>query len=64
MHAWQLAAETLGRRAIEEVSVHEVPANDPAVVALILREERKSKSTTPSTGEHPYVKQQHRRPPR
>jgi hypothetical protein len=63
-HAWHLAAEVLGRNAIENVSAREVPADDPAVVALILGEQRKNKSTPRSTGEHPYIKQQQRRPPR
>lgn len=35
-HAWQLSAEVLGRGAIENVTVSELPADDPAVVALIL----------------------------
>lgn len=64
MHAWHLAAEALGRRKIEDVTVCEVPADDPAVVALILHDERNSRPTQASAGEHPYVKQQQRRPPR
>jgi len=34
--AFHLAAEVLGRHGIEQVTVQEVPATDPAVVALIL----------------------------
>ena len=64
LHAWHLATDALGRRTIEEVTVLEVPADDPAVVALILRDERNSRPAQSSTGEHPYLKQQQRRPPR
>jgi hypothetical protein len=63
-HAWQLAGEVLGRGAIEDVIVGEVPADDPAVVALILGQQRRNKQAEQSNGEHPYVKQQQRRPPR
>lgn len=64
MHAWQLAAEVLGRGAIEEVTVKEVPANDPAVVSLILGQKGRNKPVPRSDGQHPYLKQQQRRPPR
>jgi len=64
MHAWQLSAEVLGPAAILEVTVVELPADHPAVVAFILGEQRKKVVTPASDGEHPYVKQQHRRPPR
>jgi hypothetical protein len=63
-HAWQLAGEVLGRGAIEDVTVKVVPADDPAVVAIILKDEYKSKAVQRSDGEHPYLKQQHRKPPR
>jgi len=63
-HAWHLAEEVLGRREIENVTVDEVAADDPAVVALILGQQRRNEAVRPSNGEHPYVKQQQRRPPR
>jgi hypothetical protein len=64
MHAWRLSAETLGHQAIEDVTVRELPADDPAMVALILSEKGKAKLIPDSDGTHPYVKQQQRRPPR
>lgn len=64
MHAWRLSAEALGHQAIGEVTVRELPADDPAVVALILSEKGKPKTIPRSDGVHPYVKQQQRRPPR
>lgn len=64
MHAWHLASEVLGRAAVEDVTVIELAADDPAVVAFIHGEQRKKVVTPASDGEHPYVKQQHRRPPR
>jgi hypothetical protein len=63
-HAWKLTAEALGQRAIAEIIVDEVPADDPAVVALILSQNRKNLPVSSNTGQHPYVKQQNRRPPR
>src|SRR3981081_4489147 len=46
-HAFHLASEVLGRSAIANVTVTEVPADDPAVVALILRKESYKKPTPP-----------------
>jgi hypothetical protein len=63
-HAWQLSAESLGRGKIADVLVEEVPADDPGVVALILRKDKSRPKTEPSNGEHPYVKYQKRKPPR
>jgi hypothetical protein len=60
-HAFHLSAEALGRGAIDDVEVHEVPATDPAVVAMISKGTR-GKSNFTSDGTHPYVKQQQRRP--
>jgi len=62
--AWRLSAETLGHQAIEDVTVKELPPDDPAVVALIVSEKIKAKTIPRSDGVHPYVKQQQRRPPR
>ena len=62
--AWRLSAESLGHHAIEDVTVKELPADDPAVVALIVSEEIKTKTIPRSDGVHPYIKQQQRRPPR
>jgi len=53
MHAWHLAGESLGRAAIEDLSVQEVGPDDPAVVALILKEMKRKKGIAPSDGEHP-----------
>lgn len=64
-HSMQLAAESLGRASIEQVIVEEVPATDPAVVALIITDKlRRSKDVFNSDGKHPYLRQQLRRPPR
>jgi hypothetical protein len=63
-HAWQLSAEVLGRGAIADVTVVEVPASDPAVVALILSNHARAKPIPKSSGEHPYVTQQQRKPGR
>ena len=63
--AMQLASESLGRGNIEEVTVEEVPATDPRVVAMIVKDKlRKDIGVSPSDGKHPYLKQQLRRPPR
>ena len=61
-HAWTLSSEVLGRGAIEDVVVKEVPPTDSAVVALILREQQKKKPVPRRDGEHPYVRQMQRRP--
>ncbi|HET6256652.1 MAG TPA: hypothetical protein VFE32_21435 [Puia sp.] len=63
-HAWQLSAEVLGHGEIEDVTVKEVPSDDPAVVALILKEKGMRKRIAPSDGVHPYLKDQARKPPR
>lgn len=54
--ALRLASESLGRAAIADVTVEEVPADDPAVVALILRDQAHKKEIPRSDGEHPYLK--------
>jgi hypothetical protein len=54
----------LGRGAIEDVSVVEVPADDPGVVAMILNQRRRNEPVPRSDGEHPYLKHQRRKPPR
>lgn len=63
-HARKLAAEVLGRNAIDDVIVMELPADDPAVVALILHEQRRNKFVIQSDGVHPYLKQRGGKPPR
>jgi hypothetical protein len=63
-HAWRLSSKVLGRGAIEDVVVKEVPADDPAVVALILKEQQRKMPIPRSDGEHPYPRQMQRRPPR
>jgi hypothetical protein len=62
--ALRLSAEALGHQAIEDVTVRELPPDDPAVVALIVSEKGKAKTIPRSDGTHPYIKQQQRRPPR
>ncbi len=62
-HAWKLAAEALGRNTIADVTVAEVPADDPAVVTLILGEQNRSNHIR-SDGTHPYRIQQGRKPSR
>jgi hypothetical protein len=47
---WQLAAEVLGRGAIEEVIVCEVTSTVPAVAAIILGEKGANKPTEASDG--------------
>jgi len=64
MQSWHLAAEALGRGAIDHVVVSEVSADDPAVVALILGETKKNIRIPISDGQHPYVKQQQHKPSR
>lgn len=64
MHAWQLSSEVLGRQEIEDVTVREVPADDPAVVRLILSQKELGRPVPRSTGQHPYLVQQKRRPQR
>jgi hypothetical protein len=60
--AWQLSAEVLGHAAIEDVSVKELPPDDPSVVALILRDQSKSRKIPSSKGERPFLKPQQRKP--
>jgi len=62
MHALHLSAEVLGRAAIGDVIVQEVPATDPAVIALILGEEKRNRPIPRSDGTHPFIKQQNRKP--
>jgi|HubBroStandDraft_2_1064218.scaffolds.fasta_scaffold1025165_1 hypothetical protein len=62
--AWHLAGEVLGRERIQDVVVTELAADDPAVVALILGQQRKNREVPRSDGEHPYLKQQRRKPSR
>ena len=61
-HARQLSVEALGRAAIVDVIVEALPADDPAVVAFILRGQRRISTPELSTGEHPFTREQHRRP--
>jgi hypothetical protein len=55
--AWQLSAEVLGRGVIENVVVAEVPADDPAVVALILEQQLKQKAATGDSSRADYLRQ-------
>ena len=56
-HALHLASQALGRAAIADITAEEVPADDPAVVAIILRNEAHKKPVPRSDGEHPYLKE-------
>lgn len=60
-HARQLSMEALGRDAIVDVIVEALPADDPGVVAFILSGKRGISFPEPSTGEHPFTREQHRR---
>ena len=62
--ARRLAGEVLGPRAIEYVIATELPADNPAVVALILSKGQRNRAVHRSDGEHPYLKEQRRKPPR
>lgn len=59
-HAWQLSAESLGRGQIDNVTVAELPADHPHVVAYILR--KQTKPIPQSDGRHPYLKDKGLRP--
>jgi hypothetical protein len=61
-HAFKLSVEVLGRRAIKNVRVEELPADDPGVVAFIISGKRGTSFPEPSTGEHPFTREQRRRP--
>jgi hypothetical protein len=63
-HAWQLSVEALSRGAIDRVDVEELPPEHPAVVAYICRSQGLSQSPVRSSGEHPFLSEQKRRPPR
>jgi hypothetical protein len=59
-HVWRLASEVLGRNAIENVIVTELPATVPAVVALLLGQKGRNESISRSNGEHPFAKGKNR----
>jgi hypothetical protein len=61
-HAFKLSAEVLGRGAIRDVAVEALAADDPGVVSLILRGKERNTGTERATGEHPFSRDQHRRP--
>jgi hypothetical protein len=63
-HALALSGEALGSGAIEGVVVKEVAADDPAVVAFIMRDRRSNNVVPRSDGEHPIAREMQRRPPR
>ena len=44
--AFQFSADVLGRGAIEDVTVTEVPPDDTAVVALILEQQKQKPAST------------------
>jgi hypothetical protein len=62
-HAQQLAGDVLGLEIIEDAVLTKVPSEDPAEVALILNAAQNDSSVPRSDGEHPYLKQQDRKPP-
>ena len=61
-HALRLSADVLGRAAIMDVTVEALAADDPGVVALILGGHGGKALTERSEGEHPFVREQRRRP--
>ena len=44
MHAMQLSSDVLGRGEIEDITVVDVPADDPAIVYLILGQKKRFQS--------------------
>ena len=62
--ALALSAQVLGRGAIDEVTVQELPPDDPGVVAYILHHQSPKKAPEPITGRRSYPSQENRRPPR
>jgi hypothetical protein len=63
-HAWQLSVEALGREAIAHLDVEKLPSEHSAVVAYICRSQGLSRNPVRSSGEHPFLSDQKRRPPR
>jgi hypothetical protein len=62
VHAARLSVDALGREAIKDVTVEMLPATDPAVVALLSRYKRPGPLPERSTGEHPFTRNQSRKP--
>jgi hypothetical protein len=62
VHAARLSADALGREAIIDVTVEILPATDPAVVALLSRYKKPETLSERSTGEHPFTRDQWRKP--
>ena len=63
-HAWQLSVEALGQGAIENLDVEELPSEHPDVVAYICGNQEADRIRIRSSGEHPFLSEQKRRPPR
>jgi hypothetical protein len=61
-HAFKLSVEVLGRGAIKDVTVEPLSAEDPAVVTLILKSLGRTSKREHSLGEHPFTKEQRKRP--
>jgi hypothetical protein len=61
-HAARLSGDALGREAIKDVTVEILPATDLAVVALLSRYKRPRPLSERSTGEHPFARDQRRKP--
>lgn len=62
VHATRLSADVLGREAIKDVTVEMLPATDPAVVAILSRYKKPGPLPERSTGEHPFTRDQWRKP--
>lgn len=64
LHAWRLSADVFGEALIQDVTVQELSADDPRVVALIINTCGKTKTVPRSDGVHPYLKHTGQKPPR
>jgi hypothetical protein len=62
VHAARLSADALGREAIKDVRVEMLPATDPSVVAILSRYKKPQPLPERSTGEHPFTRDQWRKP--
>jgi hypothetical protein len=62
IHATRLSADTLGREAVRDVTVEILPATAPEVVALLCRGKKPGALPERSTGEHPFTRDQWRKP--
>ena len=62
VHAARHSADALGRDAVKDVTVEMLPATDPEVVAVLSRYKRPRPLPERSPGEHPFTRDQWRKP--